>query len=505
MKACIKKPFVLRLLVTALGCVLADQVSAQTFTVVHSFAEGDGPGPLASVILSRNTLYGTTFGTLDSSTNGSVFKVNSDGTGFTMLHSFSGFNDGGNPWSGLTLLSNTLYGTTFHGGNSGCGTLFAIGTDGTGFTNLHNFCATDSDGASPQARFIVSSNVLYGTTESGGSGGNGTVFALKNGFDPKSGDPVIVLQTLHNLSTNSGNIIFGGGYGTVTNSDGRLLSGDLAVSATTLYGTAPEGGDWGMGTVFGVNIDGTSFAVLHHFANVLTYAFTNSEGVRPSSGVILSDNTLYGSTVRGGIDSWGTVFKINTDGTGFTVLHSFTGPYANSGPITNSDGAGPSGGLLLWGNTLYGTTSEGGSSASGTVFALNTDGTGFNTLYNFTERDAYTNRSGSIILTNSDGASPSAGVILSGNTLYGTTRFGGTEGSGTVFSISLPPQITTISSGLNVVLSWPTNFSGFALQSTTNLHSPVWTTNLPAPVVVTGQYTVTNPISGAQQFFRLVQ
>jgi len=51
----------------------------------------------------------------------------------------------------------------------------------------------------------------------------------------------------------------------------------------------------------------------------------------------------------------------------------------------------------------------------------------------------------------------------------------------------------------------PTNFTSFALQSTTDLNSPVWTTNLPLPVVVNGQFTVTNPISGTQQFFRLSQ
>ena len=58
---------------------------------------------------------------------------------------------------------------------------------------------------------------------------------------------------------------------------------------------------------------------------------------------------------------------------------------------------------------------------------------------------------------------------------------------------------------LNVILSWPTNFTGFTLQSTTNLASPDWTTDFPAPVVVNGQNTVPNPISGGPQFFRLAQ
>jgi len=69
-----------------------------------------------------------------------------------------------------------------------------------------------------------------------------------------------------------------------------------------------------------------------------------------------------------------------------------------------------------------------------------------------------------------------------------------------------PPQLTITLAGANVVLTWPTNVVGFTLQSTTNLVSPaVWSTNSPAPVVIAGQNTVTNPITGAQKFYRLVQ
>jgi len=100
-------------------------------------------------------------------------------------------------------------------------------------------------------------------------------------------------------------------------------------------------------------------------------------------------------------------------------------------------------------------------------------------------------------------------LILSGNTLYGTAGAGGSGGSGTIFSISLPvspPHLTITPSGVNIILTWPTNGTGFTLQSNTNLVSPVvWTTVSPGPVVTDGQNTVTNPISGTQQFFRLSQ
>src|SRR6266705_334972 len=132
----------------------------------------------------------------------------------------------------------------------------------------------------------------------------------------------------------------------------------------------------------------------------------------------------------------------------FTVLHSFTAGSTNSsGVYTNIDGAGPSCGLILSGNTLYGTAFGGGALRRGTVFAVNTDGTGFTTLHAFTG--------------DSDGASPYAGLILSGNTLYGTALGGGSSGAGTVFSLSFRPQLTIVRSGPNVILTWPTNVAGF--------------------------------------------
>jgi uncharacterized repeat protein (TIGR03803 family) len=102
-------------------------------------------------------------------------------------------------------------------------------------------------------------------------------------------------------------------------------------------------------------------------------------------------------------------------------------------------------------------------------------------------------------------------VILSGNTLYGTTWTGGSSGKGTVFSLSFRPTLTLMPAETNVLLSWPTNYAGFdytgyTLQCTTNLgSSAVWTTNSPGPVVIGGQCTVTNPITGSQQFYRLRQ
>jgi uncharacterized repeat protein (TIGR03803 family) len=147
--------------------------------------------------------------------------------------------------------------------------------------------------------------------------------------------------------------------------------------------------------------------------------------------------------------------------------------------------------LVLSGNILYGTAYAGGSSINGTVFAVNTDGTGFTTLHSFTPLNND---------TNSGGANPLAGLIVSDNTLYGTTKYGGSSGKGTVFSLTLgpvsPPQLTVISTGANVVLTWPANAAGFSLQSAPTITSTF--TNIPG---ATSPYT--NDVTGAQQFFRL--
>src|SRR2546427_590491 len=158
----------------------------------------------------------------------------------------------------------------------------------------------------------------------------------------------------------------------------------------------------------------------------------NNDGAFPAAGLVLMGNTLYGTAQQGGTLGHGAVFAVNTDGTQFTNLHSFTATSSDGTNDINSDGAGPQAGLLLSGNTLYGTAVEGGSWGGGAVFAVNTDGTGFTNLYSFAATS--TNASGTF--TNSDGAKPQAGLVLSGNTLYGTALAGGSSGEGTVFAIN---------------------------------------------------------------------
>ena len=307
--------------------------------------------------------------------------------------SYDNFNDSNDsPF----FLGNTLYaslhqlvlsGNTFYcvapGGDEAdySGALYAVSTDGTGFTWLYNFTPyshyaspfyVNADGAFPNAPLILSGATLYGTAYRGGAPAAGTVFAV---------------------STN------GTGFTVLFTSYGYPQAG-LILSGNTLYGTASGGPYGGLGAVFAVNTNGTGFTNLYYFTG-------RSDGAGPQAGLLLSGNTLYG-TSRGDSSNAGTVFALKTNGTGFTILHSFAALDPNTG--TNSDGANPTAGLMLLGNTLYGTASGGGSSGNGTVFSVRTNGTGFTNLHSFTAIDPDTG-------TNSDGAVPLCPISYTGQHL----------------------------------------------------------------------------------------
>jgi uncharacterized repeat protein (TIGR03803 family) len=511
----LKNLVLLPALTAGLGLIPAGRMTAQTFTTLHSFTapssgspntNGDGSLPMAALMLSGNTLYGTAT-SAGPGDYGTVFTVNTDGTGFTTIHGFTNNGYAGYPVAGVILSGNTLYGTMNEGGlYAKGGGVFALNTDGTGFTNLHIAAAgafdpqgfyCNSNGAGP-LDLLLSGNTLYGTTTTGGSAGYGAVFAVNTDGTGFTNMHIFTLGALNALDL-------------TTNSDGLFPMAGLILSGNTLYGTTELGGTAGFGTVFAINTDGTGFRTVYTFTNGI-------DGGDPYGKLIVSGNTLYGTASEGGHSRWGTVFAVNTDGTGFATLHSFSalpGPYSGYYGGTNNDGAIPYAGLILSGRTLYGTAFEGGSSGYGAVFAVNTDGTGFSTLYSFTALPPYPGGSAPPP-TNSDGANPRGGLILSGNTLYGTAYEGGVAGYGTVFSLALPepPQPTITSSGGTVNLTWPTNaaaFSstpangaGFTLQVCTNIGSPIWTP-LQKLTVTNGVFYFTEPLQTniAGRFYRI--
>lgn len=418
-------------------------------------ANYDGADPTMGLVLVSNVLYGTTR-TGGTSNYGTIFRLNSDGTGFTNLYNFTNGTDGANPTGpgSLAFCSNTLFGVTSFGGNGAPprrGAVFRINTDGTGFTNIYSFSGTD--GQNPSAQLMISGGTLYGTTHSGGgTGKKGTIFQI-------------------NTDGSGFNSMFA-----FSGTNGSTPSSPLTLSAGTLYGVTLSGSN-GFGSIYRINIDGSGFTNLYSFTGGL-------DGYLPESSLAVFSNAVYGTTTAAGISNAGTIFRINTDGSGFTVLHEFTTTY---------DAGEPFGGVTLYSNVFYGTALSGNSSSGnyGIIYRMDPNG-GFTNVYNFSG--------------GSDGTGPESTLVLNGNALYGITPLGGsafsTSGDGTLFALTFPVSlsISKLNSSYNVL--WPSPSTGFVLQTNGDLVSGTWANYGTPDDDGTNRSVNLSPITG-HLFFRL--
>lgn len=362
-----------------LGLVFKINRDGTGFRVLKQFAAdgSEGVQPAAPLLIGRDgVLYGTTY-LGGASRVGTIFKINSDGSGFALLHAFtSAGGDGANPFGRLLEgADGSLYGTTTAGGAGDIGTVFRIGRDGSGYVVLHRFSSVGGSGNQPFAELVQGGGgLLYGTTAYGGVGDRGAVFQLGT-----NGTGFNILQR------------FAGGSDDGSGSFGGLCIGQGGV----LFGATISGGSANMGAVYRMNPDGTGYQIIHHFAG------TGGEAANPYAGVIqLKDGLILGSAFNGGRTNLGAIYKLNRDGSGYSVVHHFTGangslPHARL--MEGRDGM------------IYGTTASGGTSNLGTVFKMGRDGSGFLTLRHFTGPP-------------SDGMSP-YGELMEGTDgwLYGTT------------------------------------------------------------------------------------
>jgi uncharacterized repeat protein (TIGR03803 family) len=417
-------------------------VTAQPLTVLTNFNGNNGAAPQAGLLVSGNTLYGTTSAG-GAANAGTVFSINSDGNGLTNIYSFQGGNDGRGPVSDLVLSGNTLYGTVALGGPAGAGVVFAVDTNGGGFSNVYSF-AGGGDGADPEAGLILCGNTLYGTTFVGGASGDGAVFRV-----------------------NTDGTAFTNIYSFIGGTNGSNPESKLVLSGNTLYGTTygPYSGGTGYGTVFKVNIDGSGFSNLYNFSG-------GADGANPEAGLVLSGGVLYGTAFAGGSDGNGAVFSVTTNGASF---HSYD--------FNFTIGANPAAALILSGGALYGTASSGGADGWETIFEINTNGGNFTNLYSFSDTV--------------DGAGPEAALALAGNALYGTTEATDESGYGNIFALSLPNQSVSLQIGLSggkAILTWSN--AAFSLQT-----APAVNGAFGNVAGATSPYT--NSAANAQQFFRL--
>jgi uncharacterized repeat protein (TIGR03803 family) len=437
----------LRLSLLALGLVLAAAFASPGRAAVHatvyqeqtlhSFCSqpncADGVMPNAGLIRDGNgNLYGTASRGGANNNAGTVFRLNPNGTGYTVLYSFCSLAncaDGATPLGGLIIDGNgNLYGTTSDGGAlgcspyglTGCGTVYRVKTDGSGYTVLYTF-AGYPDASSPSASLVMdNAGNLYGTASSGGALNVGAVFQLApNSMSP----PVYTYSLLYSFCSQ-------------TNcADGAYpldFAGSLVMDGGgNLYGTAANGGGANAGTAF--KLTAGTLTVLYTFCSQTSC----TDGATPFAGLILDGSgNLYGTTILGGANDFGTAFRLpsTTATTGSPVLYSFCSQ------INCSDGSSPAAGLTIDSSgNLYGTTTSGGaiagsgSTPSGTLFQLTSRGT----TTPWPEAVLYTFTGGA------DGAQPVAAVGRDAATgiFYGTAPYGGIasasapSGDGTVFTI----------------------------------------------------------------------
>ncbi|HLH52588.1 MAG TPA: choice-of-anchor tandem repeat GloVer-containing protein [Verrucomicrobiae bacterium] len=401
--------------IAALGFVLQSQAQL-TLTLLHSFSAGaDGQQPYASLIQATDlVLYGTTYmgGTNNA---GTVFKVNPDGSGNRPIYSFgrSAINPLGvaSPSGLIQGVDGALYGTTGSGGQSGYGSVFKINTDGSGYVDLHSFDPAGGAGYNPSASLVQATDGnLYGTTENGGAFALGTVFKI--GPDGSGFTELYSFGAVPNDATSPVASLIQG-------ADGALYGTSSAGGASAVNGAS------GYGCIFKINTDGSSETVLHSFFS------DNTDGQHPYAG-LTQDNTgrLYGTTQEGGsfaagaATGFGTVFTIQPDGTGYAILHSFNpgggdGKYPHAALVLGNDGG------------LYGTTEFGGTNNMGIVFRLSTDGSQYSVLFQFGSSP-------------SSGRNPNAPLVRAASGgLFGTAQLGGAGNGGTLFRLN--PSPSTIS------------------------------------------------------------
>jgi uncharacterized repeat protein (TIGR03803 family) len=372
---------------------LFEVTTGGTLTTLLTFTNGNGTYPNGGLALGSNgNFYGATEGG-GSSGNGTVFEVTTNGA-FTTLYDFANYN-GASPYAGLTLGPNgNFYGATYQGGTNGAGvqvvadgygTAFELTTNGA-LTTIINFANTN--GANPEANLVQGPNGnFYGTTYSGGSNNDGSVFELTtndilttlasfagtNGLNPAAS---LILGTNGNFY---GTSAYGGkdGYGTVfelTNTGGFTAlhsftdSSDGASPAGLTLG--PNGNFYGTTAGDGSSTYGNVFEMTSNGALTNLYTFTNgTDSASPDAALTLGpDGNFYGTTFgnysgdpyAGGINPWGTVFEVTSNGA-FSTLVSFAGTNGENSKASLT--LGPDG-------NFYGTTSYGGADGIGEIYRL---------------------------------------------------------------------------------------------------------------------------------------
>ncbi|MFM9907815.1 MAG: choice-of-anchor tandem repeat GloVer-containing protein [Chitinophagaceae bacterium] len=321
-----------------------------------------------------------------------LYSINEDGTNYQQLNN----NPGGKQnIYGQELLYSTSTNQLYYivdGGAYKNGFLSKVDATSLATFNIHDF-GNVPGGYNPSGVFKAPDGLLYGIAQNGGTVGGGTIFKMNpngSGF-----------QTIYDF----------------TGADGQAPIGQLLYASDgRLYGMCSKSGVLGASnnrTIFGINTDGSNYSVLHIFTTAVTDGRAIPELAEGSGG------NLFGATGPSFdvSDEPSILFRINKNGSGYTVLKSFN--------VSGIEGKIIRKGLTYYNGFLYGVSGLGGPNNGGTVFRINENGTGFSVIKHF---GLFTSTDGQIVL---------GGLTLaSNNKLYGMVGLGGANFRGFVFTIN---------------------------------------------------------------------
>ena len=457
------------------GAVFSIDTSGNNFTIVHDFdgpydLDGTGRIPKGTLVVSNDRLWGTTFRggredqgvifSIDLKTgaakkisefvdgNGSlpngnlleyedqlwglasdgglgegvIYKIDPVTESVQVVHKFFG-TDGRTPVGGLTAHNGRLWGITksnieSHQTNyvpiARGGIIFSFDPNNPGDIRTE-YEFENQTGSSPDGSLYVHNNQLWGTTDKGAYADEGGIYH----FDPNT----TIYTEAHR-------------FGPVASSSSEVLQ-----VGNKLYGLGRAGGAYPYGSIFSVSLDGKQAKLLH--------LFDEENGSHPVGKLVLANNELWGVTQQGGAEHAGVIFRIDTSAANYTVVHHFS---------PDTEGSYSESGLVLLNGKLWGTTQESGTGNSnvqhwGTIFAIDTTGANFETVYRF---DRFT------------GHGPDGPLTVYDGKLWGVTQFGGNTfdedsnlGQGVIFRID--------SSGSNFLVVHNFEFQ-FLRPLTTGVH-----------------------------------
>ncbi|MEY4489683.1 MAG: hypothetical protein RIQ79_2191, partial [Verrucomicrobiota bacterium] len=354
-----------------------------------------------------------------------TFSASASGTP-TPTFQWQRSTDGGSTWGNLTNDA------TYSGVTSATLTVSATSTGLSG--NRYRAVATNTAGTAASASALLTVNPAAVAPAIGTQpvpqtvlvGLNATFTAAATGTPA----PTLQWQLSTDGGTNWSNLANDATYSGVTSATLTVTGAQLAQTGNRYRAVATNTAGSASSDGVALTVEAALLTVLHHFD-----IFTDAANPAVSESLTLVGNTLYGVAYGGGVNFKGAIFSVGTDGTAFSLLHSFSALSENG---TNADGELPYCTLSFVGDKLYGTATSGGSLGNGTLYSLNPDGSGFATLFNF---------SGAPLNESYAKHSPIGRLTLAGNVLYGGTNLGGYpnydgSGNGRLFAYTLGGTVT---------------------------------------------------------------